>query len=188
MEHGSLSERASQRLFGDTAHSGLRVTYTEHHFGGCALDICDAATGQRLGSYVSIGPKGIIPSGSVQGEPGLGYNGPMEHTNRVGGFGMDTDGLEDDEPSYAEEMESEVDDDEDFGDVTSHIPEPPSPKDQFLTLVQQIIALNGNSGAVYERLEQVVAPFDKELAGHLRACKVADDRLIAYCQKKMEGR
>ncbi len=91
-----------------------------------------------------------------------------------------------DEPSYAEDMESEVDDD--FGDVTSHIPEPPSPKDQFLSLVQQIIALNGNSGAVYERLEQVVAPFDRELAGHLRACKVADDRLIAYCQKKMEGR
>lgn len=108
----------------------------------------------------------------------------MEHTNRVGGFGMDTDGLEDDDDF---ECEEETGDDE-FGDVTSHIPEPPSPKDQFLSLVSQIIALNGNSGTVYERLEQVVAPFDKELAGHLRACKVADDRLIAYCQKKMEGR
>lgn len=83
--------------------------------------------------------------------------------------------------------EFEGEEDFDGGEEDIVIP-PPDPKQAFLSLVSQIIALNGNSGAVYERLEATVAPYDKELAAHLRECKVADDRLIAYCQKKMEGR
>ena len=76
-------------------------------------------------------------------------------------------------------------DEEDDGGEAITLP-PPDPKQAFLSLVSQIIALNGNSGAVYERLEATVAPYDRELAEHLRQCKVADDRLIAYCQRKME--
>lgn len=86
------------------------------------------------------------------------------------------------------ETDDEFECEEDDGSEADTLPPPPDPKQAFLSLVSQIIALNGNSGAVYERLEATVAPFDRELAAHLRECKVADDRLIAYCQKKMEGR
>lgn len=74
---------------------------------------------------------------------------------------------------------------EDDGSTYEPVPEP-TPKDRFTVLVQQILSLHEGAGATYEKLEATVAPFDKELANIIRQCKVADDRLIAYCQRKVE--
>jgi endonuclease III len=62
-----------------------------------------------------------------------------------------------------------------------------TPKEQFQALVRTILSLNEGAGPVYEQLTATAAPFDRELADRLEACRRADEALIAYCRSKAEN-
>jgi len=65
---------------------------------------------------------------------------------------------------------------------------PVATRDEFTQVVRGIVAAGLRSNAVYSLIQEKVGPFDRELAEHIRACQVADDRLMAYLAKKIEGR
>lgn len=64
----------------------------------------------------------------------------------------------------------------------------PATKEEFGSVVRGIIAAGLRSNQVYSLIQEKVGPFDAQLAEHIRQCQVADDRLMAYLAKKIEGR
>jgi hypothetical protein len=103
----------------------------------------------------------------------LRYSTIMNNTsNRVGGFGMDTDGLEDDD--VMDEATDESDD------------APPSPREQFHGLIDQIQRASALVDTAYATMIEQARPFDKELVAKLQGAQKADRALFDYVQSKME--
>lgn len=86
-------------------------------------------------------------------------------SNRVGGFGMDMDGLEE------------------SPDTERAAPT----KQDFKDLIARIDAACAGIDTVYPQLIEVAMPFDRELARKIESARQADRELLAYVRSKVEA-
>lgn len=87
-------------------------------------------------------------------------------SNRVGGFGMDMDGLEE-------------------SPDTERAPAPT--KQDFKALIARIDAACAGIDTVYPQLIEVAMPFDRELARKIESAQQADRELLTYVKSKVEA-